>query len=97
MDLQDALRMMGWGAYFYLHKPLDPWPIIERLVDNAIRFHRNQRAVERARKKEVEIARLLRTYIVETSTAPVSRPCTVGALPLNGMYCTSMPASRLNR
>jgi serine phosphatase RsbU (regulator of sigma subunit) len=72
MDLQDALRMMGWGAYFYLHKPLDPWPIIERLVDNAIRFHRNQRSVERARKKEVEIARLLRTYIVETSTAPVS-------------------------
>lgn len=72
MDLQDALRMMGWGAYFYLHKPLDPWPIIERLIDNAIRFHRNQRSVERARKKEVEIARLLRTYIVETSTAPVS-------------------------
>jgi CheY-like chemotaxis protein len=72
MDLQDALRMMGWGAYFYLHKPLDPWPIIERLVDNAIRFHRNQRTVARARKKEVEIARLLRTYIVETSTAPVS-------------------------
>ena len=72
MDLQDALRMMGWGAYFYLHKPLDPWPIIERLVDNAIRFHRNQRTVERARKKEVEIARLLRTYIVETSTSPVS-------------------------
>src|SRR5215212_2333616 len=74
MDLQDALRMMGWGAYFYLHKPLDPWPIIERLVDNAIRFHRNQRGVERARKKEVEIARLLRTYIVETSTAPASSP-----------------------
>jgi serine phosphatase RsbU (regulator of sigma subunit) len=72
MDLQDALRMMGWGAYFYLHKPLDPWPIIERLVDNAIRFHRNQRSVERARKKEVEIARLLRTYIVETSNVETS-------------------------
>lgn len=72
MDLQDALRMMGWGAYFYLHKPLDPWPIIERLVDNAIRFHRNQQSVEKARKKEVEIARLLRTYIVETSNAETS-------------------------
>jgi serine phosphatase RsbU (regulator of sigma subunit) len=72
MDLQDALRMMGWGAYFYLHKPLDPWPIIERLVDNAIRFHRNQQSVEQARKKEIEIARLLRTYMVETSTASSS-------------------------
>lgn len=72
MDLQDALRMMGWGAYFYLHKPLDPWPIIERLVDNAIRFHRNQQSVERARKKEIQIARLLRTYIVETSVTETS-------------------------
>lgn len=69
MDLKDALRLMGWGAYFYMEKPIDHWPIIERLVDNAARFHHYQRGVESARKKEVEIARLLRTYMVETSTA----------------------------
>ncbi|HEX4961397.1 MAG TPA: SpoIIE family protein phosphatase [Thermoanaerobaculia bacterium] len=66
MDLHETLRMMGQGAYYYMHKPLDPWPITDRLVDNAVRFHRNERDIERRRQKEVEIARLLRTYITET-------------------------------
>lgn len=67
MDLQDALKMMAKGAYFYLHKPLDPWPMVERLVANAVSFRRYQRSVESSRRKELEIARLVRTYIVSTS------------------------------
>jgi serine phosphatase RsbU (regulator of sigma subunit) len=70
MDLQDTLRLMGHGAYYYLHKPLDPWPIADRLVDNAVRFHRNERAIARSRKKEFEIARLIRTYIVSNQSLP---------------------------
>lgn len=64
-ELHETLRAVDEGAYFYLHKPLDPWPIVERLVDNAVRFYQT-------RKKELEIARLLRTYIAESSTPPRS-------------------------
>ncbi|HBL30018.1 MAG TPA: hypothetical protein DD490_24530 [Acidobacteria bacterium] len=66
-ELRDVLRAVDQGAYFYLYKPLDPWPVVERLVDNAIHMYR-------VRKKELEISRLLRTYIVETSEAPLWDP-----------------------
>jgi serine phosphatase RsbU (regulator of sigma subunit) len=67
MDLHDTVRVVGWGAYYYLHKPLDPWPIVERLVENAVRFGRNEQAVQKNRTREIDIARLLRTYIITSS------------------------------
>ena len=64
-DLQGKLAFLDTGAYYYLDKPVEHWAIVERLVDNAIRLHHHEEQLERKRRKEREIARLLRAYILE--------------------------------
>ncbi len=67
-DLSGKLAVLDNGAYYYLDKPLPHWPIVDRLVDNAIRLHRYEEEVEAKRAKEGEIAHLLRAYIMKESS-----------------------------
>lgn len=66
-DLTGKLSMLDNGAYYYLDKPLPQWPIVDRLVENAIRLHRYEEEVAAIRTKENEIARLLRAYVMKES------------------------------
>ena len=67
-DLSGKLAFLDNGAYYDLDKPLPQWPIVDRLVDNAIRLHRYEEQVEAMRLKEFEIARLLRAYIMREAS-----------------------------
>lgn len=67
-DLSGKLAFLDNGAYYYLDKPLPQWPIVDRLVENAIRLHRYEEEVEAMRLKEHEIARLLRAYIMREAS-----------------------------
>ena len=67
-DLSGKLAFLDNGAYYYLDKPLPHWPIVDRLVENAIRLHRYEEQVAAMRSKECEIARLLRAYIMKESS-----------------------------
>lgn len=64
-DLHGKLAFLDEGAYYYLDKPVEHWAIVERLVDNAIRLHHHEEALSESRRKESEIARLLRAYILK--------------------------------
>ncbi len=64
-DLTGKLALLDNGAYYYLDKPLPQWPIVDRLVENAIRLHRYEEEVAALRAKENEIARLLRAYVMK--------------------------------
>lgn len=70
-DLKGKLSLLDRGAYYFLDKPLPQWPIVDRLVENAIRLHRHEERLHAARAKEREIAHLLRTY---ASRRSVHRP-----------------------
>lgn len=70
-DLKGKLSLLDRGAYYFLDKPLPQWPIVDRLIENAIRLHRHEEQLHAARAKEREIARLLRTY---ASRRSVHRP-----------------------
>ncbi len=64
-DLKGKLALLGEGAYYYLDKPLPDWPIVDRLVDNAIRLHRHEATVYDLRAKELSIGRLMRAYLID--------------------------------
>lgn len=68
-DLTGRLSILDNGAYYYLDKPLPQWPVVDRLIENAIRMHQHEEAVANLRKKENEIARLLRAYVMEDTVA----------------------------
>lgn len=67
-DLAGKLAFLDNGAYYYLDKPLPHWPIVDRLVGNAIRLHRYEEKVAAMRAKECEIAKLMRAYIMKESS-----------------------------
>lgn len=64
-DLQDRISILGSGAYYYLAKPLPSWPIVDKLIANAIARHR-------AEKSERESSRLVRGYVLSHSVASLS-------------------------
>lgn len=66
-DIKNKLHMLGQGAYYYLNKPLDPWPVVERIVENAMRVFRLEREIQDKRRKEEEMARLVRSYLVDNA------------------------------
>lgn len=66
-DLSGRLSLLDQGAYYYLDKPLPHWPIVDRLIDNAIRLHHHEEELERKRAKEIDIARLLRGHVLEST------------------------------
>lgn len=76
-DLTGKLAMLDNGAYYYLDKPLPQWPIVDRLVENAIRLHRYEEEVAAIRAKENEIARLLRAYVMKDA---IEHPALVGGV-----------------
>src|SRR5262249_55453690 len=69
LDVQETLGLLGKGAYYYLHKPLDHWPIVDRLVENAVHLYRYERQVRESREKEKAGARLLCSYIMSNPIA----------------------------
>lgn len=71
-DLRGKLELLGRGAYYYLEKPFDPWPVMERLIDNAIRVYDLEREIRRRRGKEQELARLVRSYILQNASRAAS-------------------------
>ena len=68
-DLKETLAFLDSGAYYYVEKPVEHWAIVERLVANAIHLHHREEELERKREKEWEIARLLRTYVLQSPIA----------------------------
>ncbi|HEX7181466.1 MAG TPA: fused response regulator/phosphatase [Thermoanaerobaculia bacterium] len=62
-ELSDQLKILKVGGFYFLEKPLPPWPIVERVVDTAIRLFCTEKEMREARAKELEIARLLRNYV----------------------------------
>ncbi len=73
-DIQAKLSTLGEGAYYFIDKPLleHHWPFFDRMVENAIKLHQREQEVEAFRATERNIARMLRSYILqrplETST-----------------------------
>lgn len=65
-DLRDKLAILDTGAYYYLEKPVEHWSLVEPLVENAIRLYRRELEIERKRRAETQIARLLRGYILQS-------------------------------
>ena len=70
LDVQATLSMLDHGAYYYLHKPLDPWAIVDRLIENAVRIYRVERELRCARKRELAIGTFVQGYMM---SHPVSR------------------------
>ncbi len=66
-ELRKELRSLDSGAYYYMQKPLPDFESIDNLVDNAVRFGRQERM--RLRKRG-EIARMVRAHILATPTGP---------------------------
>lgn len=64
-DLQGKLALLGQGAYYYVDKPLPDLAFLERLVENAIRLYRHEQEIELQRARELQVARLMRAYILE--------------------------------
>jgi phosphoserine phosphatase RsbU/P len=61
-DAQDQLSILGCGAYYYLAKPLPNWPIVDKLIGNAIACYLTQ-------KSERESSRLVSGYVLSHSIA----------------------------
>jgi two-component system KDP operon response regulator KdpE len=72
-DIKNKLHLLGQGAYYYLNKPLDPWPVVERLVANAMRVHRLEMEIQGKRLKEEEMARLVRSYLLDNAQVGSAR------------------------
>lgn len=68
-DLKETLAFLDSGAYYYVEKPVEHWAIVERLVANAIHLHHREEELEGKRQKEREIARLLRSYVLQSPIA----------------------------
>jgi phosphoserine phosphatase RsbU/P len=66
-DIKTKLHLLGQGAYYYLNKPLDPWPVVERLVENAIRVYEVELEIRSKRRREEEMARLVRNYLLHNA------------------------------
>lgn len=66
-DIKTKLHLLGKGAYYYLNKPLDPWPVVERLVENAMRVYDVELEIQTKRQKEEEMARLMRSYLLDNA------------------------------
>jgi len=73
-DIKNKLHLLGQGAYYYLNKPLDPWPVVERLVENAMRVYRLEMEIQRKRLREEEMARLVRSYLLDNAEVGRARP-----------------------
>ncbi len=64
-DIQDQLSILGSGAYYYLAKPLPNWPIVEKLINNAVMRYNAERS-------EQESSRLVRGYVISHSLASLA-------------------------
>jgi phosphoserine phosphatase RsbU/P len=64
-DLSEQLKVLEVGGFYFLERPLPAWPIVERIIDTAIRLFRTERHMRETRAKEIEIAGLLRSYIMQ--------------------------------
>jgi sigma-B regulation protein RsbU (phosphoserine phosphatase) len=64
-ELSDQIKVLAVGGFYFLEKPLPAWPIVERIVDTAVRLFLIEKELREARAKELEIARLLRTYVLK--------------------------------
>lgn len=56
-EFKERAKALDHGAYYYIEKPLPDFQALDTLIDNAVRFGRHE-------KKRLEIARLVRSYIV---------------------------------
>jgi len=79
---KDKIKLLSIGAFYFLEKPVPAWKITERLTDNAIRLFLYEREVHAARAKEVEISRILRSYLVGTPVPEVGNESFLGGIDL---------------
>lgn len=68
-DLLDKLAFLDKGAYYFFDKPVERWEPVDRLVDNAIRLHRQEEELNRKRREEREIAKMLRSFLRKSPIA----------------------------
>lgn len=64
-ELSEQIKVLTVGGFYFLEKPLPPWPLVERIVETAVRLFRTEKELVETRAKEVEIAKLLRTYVLK--------------------------------
>ncbi len=62
-DLLEKLAFLDHGAYYFFDKPVERWEPVDRLVDNAIKLHRQEEELHRKRREEREIAKMLRSFL----------------------------------